>query len=257
MKEEKIQIPRSNGKTLAAIHYQTEQPKNSTPMVIMCHGFSGDKSEWGRFPRTAERLNTEGYDVVTFDFSGSGENPREIVNLTKQVKDLEDVFEWVKNQGYINISTIGLSFGGVTSLLAKLPERKCAVFWAPAFFIEKIAGRMGMFGGKLLKIFKKIRIKIKSSGDYPKIEIDYTYLDDVKKSEPEKHLAEFTQPSLIVQGVEDSTVKVEYSREAIALMPQDELHKLVEIANTDHDFSGEYLEQFIDHSLDWLNKFGR
>ena len=72
---------------------------------------------------------------MTLDFSGSGENERELITLSKQARDLEDVYDWVKTQGYSNIAAIGLSFGGLTLLVANLPEIKTKVFWAPGFYL--------------------------------------------------------------------------------------------------------------------------
>jgi uncharacterized protein (TIGR00369 family) len=69
-----------------------------------------------------------------------------------------------------------------------------------------------------------------------------------------KLLAEFTLPSLIIQGVEDTTVQAEYSRKMINLMPKDEHLKLVEISDTDYDFKNEYLKLYIEHTLIWLLK---
>ena len=124
-----INIPRSTNGNLNSLHFITGEPFDKTPVVILAHGFSGDQTEWGRFTKTALEFNKAGFDVVTFDFSGSGKNPREPITLSKQVQDLKDVYKWVKNKGYVNINVLGLSFGGLTALEANLPELKSTVFW--------------------------------------------------------------------------------------------------------------------------------
>lgn len=255
MGEETVDIPRSVGGVLKGIFYHSKNSSNTTPCVIMCHGFTGDKLEWGRFPTTAERLNQAGFDVLIFDFSGSGENVREPITLFKQVQDLEDVFTWVKGKGYSSISTIGLSFGGITSLFANLPDRKCAVFWAPAFYMKKIVGPVKLFFAKLLGKIKKTPISLKSSGEHPPIQINYTFLEALMQADPDEKLKKFALPSLIVQGTLDKAVSPENTRLAFSLMPQDEHHKLVEIEGTDHDFNGVYLDQFIEHTIAWLKKY--
>ena len=147
-------IPRSVGGHLHAVHFTNEKSEDSkrNPFVIICHGFTGDKYEWGRFTETAIALNKVGFEALIFDFSGSGENEREFITLSKQARDLEDVHDWVKNQGYSNIAVIGLSFGGLTLLVANLPEVKTKVFWAPGFYLKK------MFPKSMVRNLKKKQI---------------------------------------------------------------------------------------------------
>ena len=220
----------------------------------MCHGFTGDKYELGRFPKAANALNDEGFDVLLFDFSGSGENPREIVTLTKQIQDLEDVYKWIKSLGYSNIGTIGLSLGGITSLLAKLPERKAAVFWAPTFYPSRIITRLQTLLVRLQTVITQSPLKIPSS-DTDSILIDATSLNSIKNVNCEATLRTFDTPTLIIQGTEDETVKVSHSRDAISIMPQDDNHKLVEVEGANHVFDGAHLDLFIAHSIDWLKTF--
>ncbi len=59
MQQLDVEIPRKAGGTLQAIHYKTGNAPTNTPFVILCHGFTGDKYEWGRFPKTAEKLAAE------------------------------------------------------------------------------------------------------------------------------------------------------------------------------------------------------
>ncbi|GAH59558.1 unnamed protein product, partial [marine sediment metagenome] len=83
MREKRVLIPSVNDKNLHGVLYFTLEENNSTkpPILIMCHGFTGDKYELGHFPETGKALNKEGYDALIFDFSGSGENKREPINL--------------------------------------------------------------------------------------------------------------------------------------------------------------------------------
>ena len=254
MEEVHVEIPRSVGGVLQGIHFRTGATQRATYLVILCHGFTGDKSEGGRFLKTAKALNDEGFDALTFDFSGSGKNPRELVTLTKQVQDLEDVYKWIKSLGYTNIGTIGLSLGGLTSLLAKIPERKVAVFWAPTFYPTRSISSLQMFYVKMFSVFKKSPLKFQSRNNEP-ILIDYTSMDSIKNVNSDAALRTFCTPTLVLQGTDDEVVKLRNSRDALSIMPQDEHHKLIEVEGANHTYNGKYLDLFITHSIDWLKKY--
>ena len=253
MNQTKKLIPRSIGGHLHAVHFTNEKVNASEevkqiPFVIICHGFSGDKYEWGRFTETAVALSEVGYESLIFDFSGSGENERELITLSKQARDLEDVYEWVKNQGYSNIASIGLSFGGLTLLVANLPEIKTKVFWAPGFYLKK------MFPSSMVKNLKKKPLRIPSSGEFEPITIDHTFVEDLSNFDSNSYLNSLVIPAIIIQGTADTTIGLDNTREAFKHLPQDEHHKLVEIDDATHDFKGDHVVEFIEITIKWLKK---
>lgn len=253
MMEKKLLIPRSVGGHLHAVHYlsrgeYSSKEEKRLPYVIICHGFTGEKYEWGRYLKTAKALNKEGFDALIFDFSGSGENEREFITLSKQARDLRDVHAWSKEQGYVWIAVIGLSFGGLTTLVAQLPEIKTIVFWAPAFHIRKF------FTDKTVENLKKKPFKIPSQ-DLEPITIDATFVEDLEKYDVNSYLQKLKIPVLIVQGKKDGTVRPANTREAFSYLPQDEHHRLYEVEGATHDFEGEHLEIFIKETINWLKKY--
>ncbi|MEX2754194.1 MAG: alpha/beta hydrolase, partial [Candidatus Sigynarchaeota archaeon] len=151
------------------------------PIAILCHGFRGDRQEWGRFPEAAAALGRSGIDALFFDFTGCGENPRKPVMLSKQVSDLEDVYQWARKQNYTRIATIGLSFGGLTSLLANLPGRSVAVFWAPALYMHKSIGKAKLLLGKMATAFGR-HLKISAVSGY--IIVNRKFFEDIENVIP-------------------------------------------------------------------------
>ena len=254
MMEKQILIPRSVGGNLHAVHFLSQggylsQDEKKLPFVIICHGFTGDKYEIGRFPKTAKALNDAGFDALIFDFSGSGENEREMLTLSKQVRDLEDVYNWVKEQGYSWVSVIGLSFGGLTALVANLPEIKTLIFWAPAFYMRKF------FNPSTEENLKKKPFTIQSSGDYDPITIDITFVDSLSEYDVNSYLQKLITPALIILGTKDGTIGPADICEGFKLLPQDDHHELIEIENATHDFEDQHLAIFIEASIDWLKKY--
>ncbi|MFX1282983.1 MAG: alpha/beta hydrolase [Promethearchaeota archaeon] len=210
----------------------------------MCHGFTGDKYEWGRFPKTAKKLNKIGYDAIIFDFSGSGENKREPVLLSKQVSDLEDIFHWAERLNYTKFATIGLSFGGLTALIANIPVRT-AIFWAPAFYLEQITNKSH---------YSHFPFKLPSATP-PEIYIEEDFIHELKEITTNENLQKLNIPSLIIHGEIDSAVKAELSVKAVGQIPSTVNHKLHLVKNADHLFHNEQLEEFIAESIKWLQKY--
>ncbi|MBD3255659.1 MAG: prolyl oligopeptidase family serine peptidase [Candidatus Lokiarchaeota archaeon] len=254
MNRKSFTIPNRRDMELHAIHYLSEKEslfpkKEISCLVIFCHGFTGDKYEWGRFTKTAEKLSEIGIDSLLFDFSGSGENEREYVTLTKQCHDLKDVYNWAINKNYIRIGFIGLSFGGLTVLGTDIPDIKTIIFWAPAFSIRKL------FNPKVQESLKKTDLKLPSSGGQEPIMINHSFIEDLSNYDVDELVKKFSLPTLIIQGTRDRSVRLEDTRRFFKQMPQDDKHKLIEVPKATHNFDGEQLDQFIAETISWLKEY--
>ena len=250
MTETEVKISSSTGSDLHGIHYQWNKESEKKKILIICHGFTGDKYEWGRFPKLAQSLNKEWIDALIFDFTGSGENERVPITLSKQIQDVESVYNWVKNKGYEEIAVLGLSFGGRTVLGANLPGIKAYVFWAPAFFVQSSEDQRDWF-----KDLDKGPVKIPSSGDGEPIIIDLSFVTEFAKLRVKPFLKKLNSPTLIVQGTSDESVPLESTRKAFQLLPKDENHELIEVKNASHNFEGKLLNKFINNTVKWLKKY--
>jgi len=252
MEEKRVLIPSVNDKKLHGVLFFAleENALDRPPLLIMCHGFTGDKYEWGRFPETAKVINQEGYDVLVFDFSGSGENKREPINLSKQAIDLENVYEWVKKQGYSKIAVLGLSFGGQTVLKASLPGIITYVFWAPFFLLHTTGDESDWF-----KDIDKGPVEIPTSGDGEPVIIDMSFVTEIGKFRVKPALKKLDQPTLIVQGTKDDSIPLKLTKKAFSMMPQDNNHKLVEVQGATHDFEEKHLQEFIKETVSWLKNY--
>ena len=249
MREKRVLIPNVERSDLHGVLYFAleENPSDRPPILIMCHGFTGDKYEWGRFPETAKVLNKEGYDALIFDFSGSGENERKPISLSKQANDLENVYDWVKNQGYSNIAVLGFSFGGQTVLKANLPGIITYVFWAPLTLLHTTGDQADWF-----KDIDKGPVEIPTTGEGGPVIIDMSFVMDIANFQVRPALKRLNPPTLIVQGTMDTKVPLELTKKAFRLMPQDDNHKLVEVQGATHDFDEKHLPEFIKEIVSWL-----
>jgi fermentation-respiration switch protein FrsA (DUF1100 family) len=86
------------------------------PAVVMAHGFGGIKE--ARLDAYAERFQSAGYGVLVFDyrhFGASGGEPRQLVEVGRQLDDWRSALEFVRHTEAVDRSRIavwGTSFAG-------------------------------------------------------------------------------------------------------------------------------------------------
>lgn len=249
MEEKLFTITKSSGYELNCSLFSGSHEK----LIIWCHGGLGDRFEHGRFSYAAKKLLEYGYDSVLFDFSGAGQNERTPITNQKMISDLEEVWKWGQGQ-YSVQTTIGLSIGGLISLITDLPNRPCAVFWSPAFFLEKTIGPLirGIAKTRLAISSKPIKIKPATGGD--NLQIDRTFINDLTKFDVKPYLQRFNTPALIVQGTRDMVVRPKNTTIAYNLMPVGRRHFLEFVDGAPHDFRGKFVDEYIKHTLKFLNE---
>lgn len=101
---------------------------DSKSVIIMAHGFCGDKSAGGRFDKISDTLNKSGFNVLTFDFSGCGESDDVSLTCEMMEDDLNSAISFVKSRGYQNIALYGHSLGALICLRSYTPEIVTMVF---------------------------------------------------------------------------------------------------------------------------------
>src|SRR4030042_2476976 len=129
---QKVEYKTSRGLTIVADFYSA--PSNS--VVIMSHGLGGSRGEDGRFDKAAEAFQSEGYNVLKFDFSGHGESPLEEPNTPVDPNDERDdllsAIDYVRQKGINKIGLLGFSFGGYISCRIYDPKViQALALWSP------------------------------------------------------------------------------------------------------------------------------
>ncbi|MFG3340949.1 alpha/beta hydrolase [Glycomyces sp. NPDC048151] len=128
---------RHEDRTIRGTVHLPEQ--NDAPAVVLCHGFSGNRTEFGHtFVRLGRRLAERGIAAYRFDFAGGGDSDGEYGDITvsDQVSQALAALDAVGAQPGVDperLSLLGMSLGGLTASLA---AAKCQVrslsLWAPA-----------------------------------------------------------------------------------------------------------------------------
>ena len=140
------------------------------------------------------------------------------------------------DKGYKKIAVLGLSFGGLTALGANLPGITSYIFWAPFFFLHTTEDKTNYF-----KDLNKGPVRIPTSDEGEPLLIDKSFIIEFPKVRVNSHLKKLNVPVLMVQGTSDESVPYH--------------NKLVEIKDATHDFEGEDLKKFIEHTIRWLKSY--
>jgi len=225
----------------------------SKPVIIMCHGFTGDKSESGRFETAAEAFNKNGYNVLNFDFSGSGESDDDSLTVAKQVDDLESAIKYIQNKGMNNIALLGLSLGGLVSLKVYNKQIKTMVLWAPVTDKINYSWDKRYSKQELEELGEKGYITLTKNRKWrAKMIIDRQMLKDREEVDQESLCSRIKCPVLIVHGDRDDRVPLQDSKNAIKYLPRKS--KLEIIKGADHQFQDK-LGEFIDLSVSWFKTY--
>ena len=152
-KTERVIIQGDHGKLVAELQTPDVMPKKC-PIVILCHGFTGNRNG-GLELGIAHELEARGIASIRFDFNGHGESEGDFQQMTvpNEIEDAHHVYEWVKADGrFGKIGIAGHSQGGVvTAMLAGQLGKKAfkggVVLLAPAGVIRDDAIR-GQTGGQ-------------------------------------------------------------------------------------------------------------
>ncbi|NPV41612.1 MAG: alpha/beta hydrolase [Anaerolineae bacterium] len=97
-----------------------ERPAEKLPCVILVHGFSNSKDEFGGFPNLAAKLNEKRISALSFDFRGCGESgskPGWMLCSREWPIDLRNAITYTVARPEIDperIALLGLSMGGST-----------------------------------------------------------------------------------------------------------------------------------------------
>ena len=228
-KNSALEIPfyfQSQGKQLVGVHHKMDSEK----IVIMCHGFTGNKVENKRlFVEAARNFASDGNSAMRFDFYGSGdsEGDFEETMISHNIANLVDATIWAQEEGYKEIAVLGISMGAATAILAiaDLPVQ-ALVLWSavPDFKL-------------LFDSYVKNPDEIVANRtiiEYDGWHIKREFFSEAVQYDVQKALAKLELPKFIVQGTADAPLFVEgfHRFRDIVTPPAD----FMEIPNAGHTF---------------------
>mgnify|MGYP001067207388 CR=1 FL=1 len=254
---EKFQIPIGPVDTIIGDLRYPYNLKNSMPVVIIIHGFTGHK-DWGFLPYLADKIASTGFISIVINFSTDLVDPFNDLftdvdkfskfTISKGVKELSLLIENICNKSIFSgvvenfvdtkrIFLIGQSLGGAISM----------IYASENNFVERICligsvGTLFRYTQRQVEEWKRDGTLIfTNSRTGQKLKLDFSYYSDIVNNNYNlvEHLAKINVPVLIIHGSEDLTVPLKEIQNLID-EAKNPMVKLVILPRTNHTFGVEH-----------------
>jgi len=233
-KTENLTLRGARGKLAAVMVTPELQKGEKCPMVIICHGFMGNKNE-AFLKNISDKLCEKGIASIRFDFNGHGESEGDFQQMTvlNEIEDAHAVYNYVKSLSTVSdIGICGHSQGGVVASMTagQLHDGIDAVaLLAPAAVLREDAIRGTLMGQTYNPLDPPEYVEIfggKKAGH------DYLYTS--ARLPIYTTARQFQGPACMVHGTGDTIVPYTYSLRYHEIWPNSEVHLL---DGLDHIFS--------------------
>ena len=228
-----VEIDGDHGKLSAVI--QTPDDKQNFPLVIICHGFTGDKNN-AIVKDLADELESRGIASIRFDFNGHGDSEGNFQDMTvlNEIEDAKKVYEYVRDmKGVTSVSIAGHSQGGVVASMVAgelgAKNIKAVALMAPAAVLRDDAIR-GILQGTT---YDSINVPeyVEVFGNH---KVGRNYILTAQKLPIYETAKKFTGAAFMIHGTTDIIVPYTYSIRYQEIYKNSEL-KLLD--GFDHGFS--------------------
>ena len=248
---ESVVIDGDHGKLQAVIHKPQLKSGERVPMVLLCHGFMGNK-DGALENRIANLLSERGIASIRFDFNGHGQSEGRFQDMTvpNEIVDAKKVIDYVSALPYVSsVAISGHSQGGVVAAMTAgelgSDKIKAVVLLAPAAVLRDDAIRGSTMGatydpfnlGEYVELFRGLKLGaeyIRTAFSLPIYETS----------------AQYQGPALIIHGTGDRVVPYTYGERFHQIWPKS---KLQIIDRADHGFSKE-IEQVATTTAEFLSQ---
>lgn len=248
---ESVVIDGDHGKLQAVIHKPQLKSGERVPMVLLCHGFMGNK-DGALENRIANLLSERGIASIRFDFNGHGQSEGRFQDMTvpNEIVDAKKVIDYVRALPYVSsVAISGHSQGGVVAAMTAgelgSDKIKAVVLLAPAAVLRDDAIRGSTMGatydpfnlGEYVELFRGLKLGaeyIRTAFSLPIYETS----------------AQYQGPALIIHGTGDRVVPYTYGERFHQIWPKS---KLQIIDRADHGFSKE-IEQVATSTAEFLSQ---
>lgn len=243
-----IEIPGTRGNIPATIQLPAKSARGEElPLVVLCHGFTGNRQGDGHFAPLAEDLAAHGIATVRLDFAGCGDNTEPYANYTlaNMAADVDSVIGYMQaTYGTGKTALVGHSMGGrLASLYPQLGQYPVTALalWSPA-------NGTGLQGLEFLSIdnfaaVEELAARADAEGSVAAwgVELSAAYIDGMRDSDPNAALQESGLPVLLTysgnEHILSDTTQTE-TKAAVESLPDGQV-VLDLFVNGDHNYTSE------------------
>mgnify|MGYP000902251976 FL=1 len=243
-----IEIPGTRGNIPATIQLPAKSARGEgLPLVVLCHGFTGNRQGDGHFAPLAEDLAAHGIATVRLDFAGCGDSTEPYANYTlaNMAADVDSVIGYMQaTYGTGKTALVGHSMGGrLASLYPQLGQYPVTALalWSPA-------NGTGLQGLEFLSIdnfaaVEELAARADAEGSVAAwgVELSAAYIDGMRDSDPNAALQESGLPVLLTysgnERILSDTTQTE-TKAAVESLPDGQV-VLDPFVNGDHNYTSE------------------
>lgn len=243
-----IEIPGTRGNIPATIQLPAKSARGEElPLVVLCHGFTGNRQGDGHFAPLAEDLAAHGIATVRLDFAGCGDSTEPYSNYTlaNMAADVDSVIGYMQaTYGTGKTALVGHSMGGrLASLYPQLGQYPVTALalWSPA-------NGTGLQGLEFLSIdnfaaVEEMAARADAEGSVAAwgMELSAAYIDGMRDSDPNVTLQESGLPVLLTysgnERILSDTTQTE-TKAAVESLPDGQV-VLDPFVNGDHNYTSE------------------
>ena len=243
-----IEIPGTRGNIPATIQLPAKSARGEElPLVVLCHGFTGNRQGDGHFAPLAEDLAAHGIATVRLDFAGCGDSTEPYANYTlaNMAADVDSVIGYMQaSYGTGKTALVGHSMGGrLASLYPQLGQYPVTALalWSPA-------NGTGLQGLEFLSIdnfaaVEELAARADAEGSVAAwgVELSAAYIDGMRDSDPNAALQESGLPVLLTysgnERILSDTTQTE-TKAAVESLPDGQV-VLDLFVNGDHNYTSE------------------
>ena len=243
-----IEIPGMRGNIPATIQLPAKSARGEElPLVVLCHGFTGNRQGDGHFAPLAEDLAAHGIATVRLDFAGCGDSTEPYANYTlaNMAADVDSVIGYMQaTYGTGKTALVGHSMGGrLASLYPQLGQYPvmALALWSPA-------NGTGLQGLEFLSIdnfaaVEELAARADAEGSVAAwgVELSAAYIDGMRDSDPNAALQESGLPVLLTysgnERILSDTTQTE-TKAAVESLPDGQV-VLDPFVNGDHNYTSE------------------
>lgn len=216
----------------------------SDALVVLAHGVTGNKDR-PHLVALAEGLSARGWPCLRVSYSGNGESEGRFEDscITKEVADLQAVFDAVPND--VGIAYVGHSMGGAVGVLTAARDLRIRA-------LVSLAG-MTHTADFVAREFGDLVPGEGYMWDEPEHPFSKRYADDLRDIGSTIPAAEaVTRPWLLIHGDADDLVPIGDGREAHEAATCEK--KFVEVPGAGHSFDEASYPVLVDEVDGWLKR---